>query len=198
MDTKNLKSLQDSELITIFLKGYEPAFQELVNRYRNRVFTTILVIVKDPSEAEDLLQDTFVKALKTLNNGKYNEEGKFLPWIIRIAHNIAIDHFRRSRRFPTSSVEEEYQGLEFSYREESFEVRQVRQENQAKLKELIRQLPQNQREVLMMRHYMKMSFQEIADTTGVSINTALGRMRYALINLRKQLQTNELSLVSEN
>ncbi len=194
---KNLKSLQDSELISVYLSGDESAFQELVSRYRHKVYTTILVIVKDPSEAEDLLQDTFIKALKTIQNGKYNEEGKFLPWITRIAHNISIDHFRKSRRFPTTSVEEEYQGADFSFQEESYESRQIRQENQARLKELIRSLPHTQREVLMMRHYMKMSFQEIADTTGVSINTALGRMRYALINLRKQMQQSQFLPINE-
>ncbi len=193
---QNLKNLQDSELIALYQSGVEEAFYELVMRYKNKVFTTIVVIVKDANEAEDLLQDTFIRAIRTIKSGKYNEEGKFLPWILRIAHNMAIDHFRRNRRFPTVQVEEEYKGRHAAFLEDSQETQQIRKESHERLRELIRRLPAPQREVLMMRHYMKMSFQEIADITGVSINTALGRMRYALINLRKQMAEIESALTN--
>jgi len=134
------------------------------------------------------MQDSFVKAVDTIKSGKYNDEGKFLPWILRIAHNLAIDHFRRDKRYPEVVFEDGssvFNTLDFS--EDSIESLQIRQETHEHLRELIQRLPDPQRQVLIMRHYEDMSFQEIADATGVSINTALGRMRYALINLRKQL-----------
>jgi RNA polymerase sigma-70 factor (ECF subfamily) len=144
--------------------------------------------VKDQYIAEDLLQETFIKVVNTIKNGKYNEEGKFLPWVMRIAHNLAIDHFRKAKRYPTIIMEDGssvFNTLQFS--EESFETQQIKKETHKKLRNLIKELPSSQKEVLIMRHYMQMSFQEIADATGVSINTALGRMRYALINLRKKM-----------
>lgn len=180
--------VSDCELISQYKKGNESAFEELVQRHKNKIFTTILLIVKDQYVAEDLLQETFIKAIKTIKTGRYNEEGKFLPWISRIAHNMAIDNFRKQKRYPMIVMEDGsnvFNTLEFS--EDSFESQQIKNEVHARLRELIQNLPEAQREVLMMRHYMKMSFQEIAETTGVSINTALGRMRYALINLRKQM-----------
>ncbi|MDW7691558.1 sigma-70 family RNA polymerase sigma factor [Flammeovirgaceae bacterium SG7u.111] len=180
--------VSDCELISQYKKGNESAFEELVLRHKNKIFTTILLIVKDQYVAEDLLQETFIKAIKTIKTGRYNEEGKFLPWISRIAHNMAIDNFRKQKRYPMIVMEDGsnvFNTLEFS--EDSFESQQIKNEVHARLRELIQNLPEAQREVLMMRHYMKMSFQEIAETTGVSINTALGRMRYALINLRKQM-----------
>ncbi|WP_020527000.1 RNA polymerase sigma factor [Flexithrix dorotheae] len=180
--------ISDCELITKYKKGDEKAFEELVTRHKNKIYTTILLIVKDTEIAEDLLQETFIKAIKTIQSGRYNEEGKFLPWISRIAHNMAIDYFRKQKRYPTIVMEDGsnvFNTLEFS--EDSFESLQIKKETHARLRSLIQNLPDAQKEVLMMRHYMKMSFQEIAETTGVSINTALGRMRYALINLRKQM-----------
>ncbi|MBX2841047.1 MAG: sigma-70 family RNA polymerase sigma factor [Flammeovirgaceae bacterium] len=180
--------ISDCELIIKYKKGDEKAFEELVTRHKNKIYTTILLIVKDTEIAEDLLQETFIKAIKTIQSGRYNEEGKFLPWISRIAHNMAIDYFRKQKRYPTIVMEDGsnvFNTLEFS--EDSFESQQIKKETHARLRSLIQNLPDAQKEVLMMRHYMKMSFQEIAETTGVSINTALGRMRYALINLRKQM-----------
>ena len=138
--------------------------------------------------AEDLLQETFIKAINTIKTGRYNEEGKFFPWIMRIAHNLAVDHFRRGKRYPTIIMEDGsplYNTIQFS--EESFENVQIVKDTHERLKKLIQELPIAQKEVLIMRHYMKMSFKEIAETTGVSINTTLGRMRYALINLRKKM-----------
>lgn len=191
--------VSDCDLIKQYIKGNDTAFETLVNRHKNKIFTTIYLIVKDQYIAEDLLQETFIKAIRTIKAGRYNEEGKFLPWISRIAHNMAIDHFRKAKRYPTIIMEDGssvFNTLEFA--EEPYEMVQIKQETHAKLREMIQTLPEPQREVLMMRHYMQMSFQEIAETTGVSINTALGRMRYALINLRKQMnQTNNKSYVSK-
>jgi RNA polymerase sigma factor (sigma-70 family) len=152
------------------------------------------MIVKDRYEAEDLLQDTFIKAVNTIKSGRYNEEGKFLPWISRIAHNLAIDRFRKNKRYPEVMLEDGsrvFDNLRFS--EESYESRQMMQESKERLRELIKQLPEEQKQVLIMRHYLEMSFQEIADRTEVSINTALGRMRYALINLRKKMLKNNIA-----
>ena len=179
--------VSDSELVTLYIHGNEKAFEKLVQRHKSRIYTTIYLIVKDQYVAEDLLQDTFIKAVDTIKGGRYNDEGKFLPWIIRIAHNLAIDYFRRDKRYPNVVFEDGssvFNTLDFS--EDSVESIQIRQETHEQLREMIQRLPDVQKQVLIMRHYEDMSFQEIADATGVSINTALGRMRYALINLRKQ------------
>jgi len=192
--------VSDCDLVKQYISGNDAAFETLVNRHKNKIFTTIYLIVKDHYIAEDLLQETFIKAIRTIKAGRYNEEGKFLPWISRIAHNMAIDHFRKAKRYPTIIMEDGssvFNTLDFA--EEPYEMVQIKQETHAKLRELIQTLPEPQREVLMMRHYMQMSFQEIAESTGVSINTALGRMRYALINLRKRMnQTNNKSYVSKH
>jgi RNA polymerase sigma-70 factor (ECF subfamily) len=180
---------QDSELIAQYRNGSEPAFDLLVDRYQKKIYTTIFLIVKDQEIAEDLLQDVFVKVVNTINSDKYNEEGKFQPWVMRIAHNLAIDYFRKAKRYPTILMEDGsniFNSLKFS--EENVEDRQVRDENIDLVKRLIEELPEAQKEVLIMRYYVDMSFQEIADQTGVSINTALGRMRYALIHLRKKMK----------
>lgn len=178
----------DSELVSLYIAGNEKAFETLVHRHKNRVFTSIMLIVKDSDVAEDLLQDSFIKAVHTMKSGRYNEEGKFSSWISRIAHNLAIDHFRKEKRNPTLQLEDNIKAFNsLTYAEDSAEALQIREETFARLKTMIETLPENQREVLIMRHYADMSFQEIADATGVSINTALGRMRYALINLRKKL-----------
>jgi RNA polymerase sigma factor (sigma-70 family) len=180
--------VSDSQLISLYKNGSEDAFTELVTRHKNKIFTTIYMIVKDHDLAEDLLQETYAKVVNTVKSGRYNEEGKFLPWVTRIAHNLSIDHFRRAKRYPTIVLEDGsnvFNSLEFS--EDSIEDRQIKEDTHTLLRELIQELPESQREVLMMRHYMQMSFQEIAEVTDVSINTALGRMRYALINLRKRM-----------
>ena len=181
-------AVSDSQLISQYKNGSEESFAELVNRHKNKIYTTVYLIVKDQFLAEDLLQETYVKVVNTIKSGRYNEEGKFLPWVTRIAHNLAIDHFRKAKRYPMIVMEDGsniFNTLEFS--EDSIESRQIQQDTHALLRDLIKELPDSQREVLMMRHYMQMSFQEIAEATDVSINTALGRMRYALINLRKKM-----------
>ena len=186
-------AISDSQLVSQYKNGSEEAFAELVNRHKNKIYTTIYLIVKDQYLAEDLLQETYVKVVNKIKSGSYHEEGKFLPWVTRIAHNLAIDHFRKAKRYPMIVMEDGnnvFNTLEFS--EDSIESKKIQQDTHALLKKLIEQLPDSQREVLMMRHYMEMSFREIAEATGVSINTALGRMRYALINLRKKM--NELNV----
>ena len=180
---------KDSELIAQYRNGSEAAFELLVDRYRSRVYSTIFMIVKEQGVAEDLLQDVFVKVVQTLNSDKYNEEGKFQPWLMRIGHNLAIDHFRKMKRYPSVVMEDGsnvFNTLLFA--EENVEDIKVKEETHAMLRRLVDELPENQKQVLIMRHYMDLSFQEIAEQTGVSINTALGRMRYALINLRKKLK----------
>ncbi|MFH6983857.1 RNA polymerase sigma factor [Marinoscillum sp. 108] len=186
--------LTDGQLLSQYKNGNEEAFAVLLERHKDRVFTTIYLIVKDRYQAEDLMQDAFIKAIKTIKAGKYNEEGKFLPWMLRIAHNLAIDHFRKAKRNPEIVMEDGsnvFNTLDFS--EASIEDEHIKRDTYNLLKQYIQELPDAQKEVLVMRHYMQMSFQEIADTTGVSINTALGRMRYALINLRKKLQHTNIA-----
>ncbi|HET8859817.1 sigma-70 family RNA polymerase sigma factor [Marivirga sp.] len=181
--------LDDSQLVGQYINGNEVAFEELVNRHKSRIFTTIYMIVKDQYVAEDLMQEVFIKAIRTLKSGRYNEEGKFLPWILRIAHNLAIDKFRKNKRYPTIVMDDGnsvFETLEFA--EGTFEDAQMKRDVHKSLRKLIQELPEAQKQVLIMRHYMDMSFKEISDQTGVSINTALGRMRYALINLRKKMQ----------
>jgi len=194
----NISQRSDSELVSLYITGNEKAFEILVNRHKNRVFTSIMLIVKNQDVAEDLLQDSFIKAIHTMKGGRYNEEGKFSSWISRIAHNLAIDYFRKEKRNPTIQLEDNIKAFNsLSYAEDSAEALQIKEETFARLKAMIDLLPENQKEVLIMRHYADMSFQEIADATGVSINTALGRMRYALINLRKKM-SNQPKVYDQN
>jgi RNA polymerase sigma-70 factor (ECF subfamily) len=180
---------RDGELITQYRNGHEAAFDLLVDRYKSKVFTTIFLIVKDQDLAEDLLQEVFVKVINTLNSDRYNEEGKFQSWIMRIAHNLAVDHFRKAKRYPMIMMEDGTNLLNSPrFSEGNVEDQKVKEEEIALVRRLIDELPEAQKQVLIMRHYMDMSFQEIADQTGVSINTALGRMRYALIHLRKKMK----------
>ena len=179
----------DGVLISLYRNGNEAAFNLLVDRYQSKVFTTIFLIVKDHDVAEDLLQDVFIKVLHILNSDKYNEEGKFQPWVMRIAHNLAIDHFRKAKRYPTILLEDGSNLLNsLSFAEDSSEEQRIKEETLAWVRELIEELPEAQKEVVILRHYMDMSFQEIAEQTGVSINTALGRMRYALNHIRKKMK----------
>lgn len=184
----------DAKLVRAYIEGCEEAFEVLVNRHKDKVFTTILFIVKDRDLSEDLLQDVFIKAIHTLKGGKYNEDGKFKAWLCRIAHNMAIDFYRKNQRNPLVTIEERSNianDLDFS--EDSIEKEKIDLDTKNKLHALIEQLPQNQKEVLVMRHFSGLSFKEIAEETGVSINTALGRMRYALLNLRKEFEQNDIA-----
>ncbi len=181
-------------LLSAYIQGDDKAFETLVKRSKSKVYTTIYLIVKDRYVAEDLMQEAYIKAIDVMKSGRYNEEGKFLPWILRIAHNMAIDYFRKEKRYPTIVLEDGSKVFNsFEFAEDSVEDMQLKADQVANVRELIKKLPDEQREVLVMRHYEDLSFQEIADQTGVSINTALGRMRYALINLRKMLNKQEIA-----
>lgn len=186
--------VSDAALLSAYIQGDDKAFETLVKRSKSKVYTTIYLIVKDRYIAEDLMQEAYIKAIDVMKSGRYNEEGKFLPWILRIAHNMAIDHFRKEKRYPTIVLEDGSKVFNsFEFAEDSVEDMQLKADQIANVRELIKKLPDEQREVLVMRHYEDLSFQEIADQTGVSINTALGRMRYALINLRKMLNKQEIA-----
>lgn len=185
----------DQELVHLYIEGNENALAELITRHKSRIYTSIYLLVKDEYLAEDIFQDTFIKVIKTLKAGKYNEEGKFLPWVLRIGHNLVIDHFRREKRNPTITNADGFDIFDvLGIYDESIEEKMVKEQTYEDLKALIHLLPSEQKEVLIMRHYGDLSFKEIADLTEVSINTALGRMRYALNNLRKMMTTKELTL----
>jgi len=189
-----LQQYSDQDLVKLYLNGEESVIAELLRRHKSKIYTSIYLLVKDQYLAEDIFQDTFVKVVNTLRGGRYNEEGKFLPWVMRIAHNLVIDYFRREKRAPmiTSADGTDVLNL-IQIHEESMEERMLREQTHADLRAMIQLLPDEQKEVLIMRHYADLSFKEIADLTDVSINTALGRMRYALSNLRKMMKVKEVS-----
>ncbi|QNL50524.1 sigma-70 family RNA polymerase sigma factor [Olivibacter sp. SDN3] len=185
----------DQQLIHLYLVGNEAAIEELVHRYKSKIYTSIYLLVKDSYLAEDLFQDTFIKVIKTLKAGRYNDEGKFLPWAMRIAHNLVIDYYRKEKRTPFITNSDGFDIFDvLPFYDESAEERIIRQQSYKDLRKMIQLLPDDQKEVLIMRHYGEMSFKEIAEVTDVSINTALGRMRYALNNLRKMISSSEVAL----
>ncbi len=187
------KLISDQELISQYLSGNESSLQELITRHKAKVYTSIYLLVKDKYLAEDIFQDTFIKVINTLRLGKYNEEGKFLPWVIRIGHNLVIDHFRREKRTPLITNSEGFDIFEtIQFVDENIEDKLLRDQTYTDLQKLIALLPEEQKEVLIMRHYGDLSFKEISTFTNVSINTALGRMRYALNNLRKLMLKKEI------
>ncbi len=190
------QSISDQELINRYISGNELSLEQLIHRHKNKVFSYIIMVVKDKQHADDIFQDTFIKVINTLKAGAYKEEGKFIQWVMRIAHNLVIDHFRKSRRLPIVDNQHDDFNLIDNLRiyDESFEDRLITEQIHQDLRSLIDYLPAEQRDVLIMRHYADMSFKEIAEQTDVSINTALGRMRYALINLRKMIEKNEITL----
>ncbi|TAH01685.1 MAG: sigma-70 family RNA polymerase sigma factor [Sphingobacteriales bacterium] len=182
----------DQDLVNLYLKGNEEALSQLVTRHKSKIYTSIYLLVKDEYLAEDIFQDTFIKVIKTLRAGRYNDEGKFLPWVLRIAHNLVIDYFRREKRSPTIINSDGFDIFDvLGIHDESMEELMIKEQTYTDLRKLIHFLPSEQKEVLIMRHYGELSFKEIADLTNVSINTALGRMRYALTNLRKMLLGNK-------
>lgn len=188
--------ISDNELITQFLTGDESSLEKLIIRHQKKVFTSILLLVKDKELAEDLFQETFIKVINTLRSGNYHEEGKFLPWVVRIGHNLVIDYFRKQKRMPMVRDTDEFSIMDtLKLTEDNVEDKMVISQIHTEIRQLIEFLPLDQREVVIMRHYADMSFKEIAETTNVSINTSLGRMRYALINLRKLIQERKLILV---
>jgi len=191
----NFLNKNDNELVELYVGGKEAALAELLRRHKSKIYTSIYMLVKDEFLAEDIFQDTFIKVINTLKSGRYNEEGKFLPWVLRIAHNLVIDFFRKEKRTPVITNGDGFDIFDvLGFYDESIEDKMVRDQTHKDLKTMIQMLPSEQKEVLIMRHYGDMSFKDIAEVTNVSINTALGRMRYALNNLRKLMQTKELSL----
>lgn len=189
-------NIVDQELVQAFLKGDQSAIEVLINRHRNKVYTYILLTIKNQQLAEDLFQETFIKVIQSLRRGKYRDDGRFLSWVIRIAHNLIIDHFRKEKQMNSISNDESEFDLLNSKKLADQNIEEIIVENQIKseLRNLINALPNDQKEVVLLRHYGELSFKEIADQTDVSINTALGRMRYALINLRKMIKEKDLSL----
>ncbi|PCI09837.1 MAG: RNA polymerase subunit sigma-24 [Flavobacteriaceae bacterium] len=187
----------DSSLVSNYLNGDEKCFEILITRHKQRVYNFIFSKVLNKDIAEDVFQDTFIKVINTLKRGKYNEEGKFLPWVMRIAHNLVIDHFRKCNRMPKFKNTDEFDIFSvLGDGELNAEKQLIKEQILSDVRRVIDELPDDQKEVLIMRMYKDMSFKEISECTGVSINTALGRMRYALINMRKLIEKNNIILVN--
>lgn len=194
----SIQLLSDNELVQLYIGGNEESLSVLLHRHKRKLFSSIIVVVKDQQLAEDIFQDTFVKVITTLKRGQYSEEGKFLPWLVRIARNLIIDHFRRAKKMPPVPVYVNEEGEEVSVfntlasSEDKYnaEFKGLKKN----LRSLVNNLPEDQREVVLMRMYYDMSFKEISEFTNVSINTALGRMRYALFNLKKMIEEQKLEI----
>ena len=188
-------NLSDQELVSRYINGSEFALEELINRHKDRVFGYINMMVKDSALSNDIFQDAFIKVVRTLKNGNYNEEGKFLPWVLRICHNLVIDHFRKAKRMPTFKGTDDFDIFDTLKMEDPNVDQQLAWDQVKKdLHKMIDCLPEEQKQVLKMRLFCEMSFKEIAEETNVSINTALGRMRYAVINIRKMMEQNNVAL----
>jgi RNA polymerase sigma factor (sigma-70 family) len=188
--------ISDYELIMRFIKGEQSCFEDLIHRHKNKVFAYISLYIRDQALAEDIFQDTFLKVIQSVKSGKYYDNGKFISWVMRIAHNLIIDHFRRIKQMNTVS-NDNYESDIFNSRkfaEDNVEDDMIKHQIQKDIRKMITHLPDDQREVVILRHYAGLSFKEIAEITDVSINTALGRMRYALINLRKIMDEKKISL----
>lgn len=184
----------DAELIHAYLHGQENALTVLINRYKDKVYTSVYMLVKDKYLAEDIFQDAFLKMIKTIKDGRYSEQGKFLPWAMRVAHNLCMDHFRRTRQqIPVTLPDGEDISYIFGAGDMASDAIEKRQVHDS-VRKLVEELPEEQREVIVLRIYADLSFKQISDLTGVSINTALGRMRYGLINLRKLISDKQLVL----
>jgi RNA polymerase sigma factor (sigma-70 family) len=190
-------SISDSILVNDYINGKEASLSILINRHQQRLFSFIYSKIKDKDLTEDIFQDTFIKVIRTLKKGKYNEEGKFLPWIMRIAHNLVIDYFRKNNRMPSFKNTDGFDIFSVLHDGTlNAEKQMIQEQIYEDVRELINELPEEQKEVLIMRIYKDMSFKEISKNTGVSINTALGRMRYALINMRKLIEKHKIILVN--
>jgi len=185
----------DATLVKNYIKGDEYALSLLIEKYQHKVYGFIYSKILDQDVADDIFQDTFMKVIRKLKTKKYNEEGKFLSWVVRIAHNLVVDYFRNNKKMPMQRNTEEFSVFSILHdNSPNIEIQMIDLQIESDLKKLIDRLPKDQKEVLIMRTYQDLSFKEIAESTGVSINTALGRMRYALINLRKMIQKNKLLL----
>lgn len=192
----NTYSLSDTELIDMFVKGESEAIEKLIHRYKKRIFTYIYLNVKKHQLAEDLFQDTIIKVIKSLQDGRYQDNGRFLSWVMRIAHNLIIDHYRHEKQFKTISNDDHEMDMFNSAKFSDDNVEQVMVWTQVMndVRRLVEELPPDQKEIILLRHYGGFSFKEIAEQTNVSINTALGRMRYALINMRKLIKEHDINL----
>ncbi len=199
METNRKSS--DQELIRSYLEGNDLSFEIILTRYKDRIFSYLMSLVKNRKIAEDIFQDAFFKIIRTLKKGSYNEEGKFLPWAMRIAHNLAIDHFRKIKKMPTISQnpskndDDDFDIFSIlNMQESSIEDDIIEEQIHKDVRNIIDYLPEEQREIIILRHFKEMSFKDIAEKKDISINTALGRMRYALINLRKIIENNKVNL----
>jgi len=189
------KSCTDRDLIRTYIRGDERAFETLLTRHKAKIYTSIYMFVKDTDLANDIFQETFIKIIDTFRSGKYNEEGKFLQWALRISYNLCIDFFRKNKRRKTITPSEDFDIFNLiNSNDDNEESKMIKNQTYAKVRQLVEALPQEQKEVILLRHYAELSFKEIAELTNVSINTALGRMRYALINIRKMIGEYQISL----
>lgn len=185
----------DQQLIHLFKDGDTQAMETLVLRHKDKLYTSIFLLVKDKYLAEDLFQDMFIKVIDTFRNNRYTEEGKFLPWAMRIAHNLCVDHFRRVKRTPTIKTSDNHDIFEvLNFSNDNAEERIMKNQSYDRIRRMLDMLPEEQREVIVLRHYADLSFKEIASLTNCSINTALGRMRYGLINMRKMMTEKQIAL----
>lgn len=193
------KMISDYELIQQFIKGEESCFEEIIHRHKKKVYSYISLYIRDQALVEDIFQDTFLKVIQSVRAGKYQDNGKFLSWVMRIAHNLIIDHFRRLKQLNTMS-NDDYESDLFNSKklsDDNIEETIVKVQIRKDVRKLIGHLPDDQKEVVILRHYAGLSFKEIAEITDVSINTALGRMRYALINIRKIMEEKNINLSSD-
>ena len=191
----NLNESTDNQLVHSFQAGNNQALEVLIGRYKDKIFSSILFLVKDKYLAEDLFQDTFIKIIDTIRGNRYTDEGKFLPWAMRIAHNLCIDNFRKAKRIPTIKTSDDRDIFELiNLTEESSDVKMMQGQSHDRVRGLLNMLTDEQREVIVLRHYADLSFKEIAEMTNTSINTALGRMRYGLINMRKMMTEKQIAL----
>ena len=185
----------DQQLVHLFKDGNAEAMECLVLRHKDKLYTSIFLLVKDKYLAEDLFQDMFIKVIDTIRGGRYTEEGKFLPWAMRIAHNLCVDHFRRVKRTPTIKTSDNHDIFEvLNFSNDNAEERIMKNQSYDRIRRMLDLLPEEQREVIILRHYADLSFKEIATLTNCSINTALGRMRYGLINMRKMMIEKQIAL----
>ncbi|MBL7770365.1 MAG: sigma-70 family RNA polymerase sigma factor [Flavipsychrobacter sp.] len=192
---KSLCVKTDNELIHMFMDGDMAALETLILRHKDKLYTSILFLVKDKYLAEDIFQDVLIKIIDTLRAGRYTEEGKFLPWAMRIAHNLCVDHFRKVKRSPAIKTSDDRDIFEvINFTEEGADAKMMKRQSHDRVRQMLDRLPEDQREVIILRHYAELSFKEIAALTNCSINTALGRMRYGLINLRKMMTEKNIAL----
>ena len=192
-----IPTIDDASLVNSYISGNEAALETLIKRHQSRIFGFIYSKVGDRDLADDIFQDTFIKVIRTLKSNAYNEEGKFLPWVMRIAHNLIVDHFRHNKKMPMYRETEEFSIFSIMTDDSlTIENKLISDQVTKDLRQIVEELPDDQKEVLMMRLYQDMSFKEISEATGVSINTALGRMRYAVINLRKVIDKHQIILTN--